>query len=178
LRPGARRRWRPAGAGAIRDRAATSDVAASGEPRSLSSMAGPGGATCTRRIGTPARCIGAFGGGLKPDVKMGPRPQWPEPQGFRLQWRWVAPSWGPDAPGHRKAPTRTPPPPNPNDYCPMDHLLFGAGTTRRHPSLPLPSAAQASGSARGYGRASERPAHHVRQRSVCQWSTGSAARFR
>ena len=55
----------------------------------------------------------------------------------------------------RRSPTRTPPPPNPTDYCPMDHLLFGAcqhGGTQSSRSRGPP---EPSGIARGSSRADE-----------------------
>src|SRR5439155_4858510 len=53
----------------------------------------------------------------------------------------------------RRSPTRTPPPPNPTFYCPMDHLLFGAtlrGGTQPSRSLgpPEPPEPRADQSAR------------------------------
>jgi hypothetical protein len=37
----------------------------------------------------------------------------------------------------RRSPTRTPPPPNLRDYCPMDHLLFGATPSLEDPSSTI-----------------------------------------
>ena len=56
----------------------------------------------------------------------------------------------------RRSPTRTPPPPNSENYnCPMDHLLFGALAAEwRDPTLPVPMTALVSGP-RAVCRASE-----------------------
>src|SRR3989442_11250160 len=56
-----------------------------------------------------------------------------------------------------RSPTRTPPPPNPNDYSPMDHLLFGAalcGGTQPSQSRwsPEPSGSRAEVAARANSR--------------------------
>jgi hypothetical protein len=68
----------------------------------------------------------------------------------------------------RRSPTRTSPPPNPNYYCPMDHLLFGAairGGTQPSRSREPP---EPSGTARVFYRASQLATNSAGSVGACQ----------
>jgi hypothetical protein len=101
----------------------------------------PEGARQAAHHGERARA--GFGGHVHAGLedsggKNGLRPNCgPEPRDFRCRWRWVAPHGGPRRYVPR-SPTRTPPPPNDDSYCPMDHLLRRASTITEGPNPPDP----------------------------------------
>jgi hypothetical protein len=76
-------------------------------------------------------------------IRVGPRSCGTGAPVSPFQWRWVSPVSGspPWRHGRRKSPlTRTPPPQDRKDSCPMDHLLVRASYERRVPTLPASGA--------------------------------------